>query len=60
MVDLYKHNGVMYFLVKKTIDVKIYLSDDNKAMIVVDRYETVVAEITYYNLDNDIMLHINE
>ena len=58
MTETLKHDGETYFCIRETIDTRIYLSDDNKKILVMDRYDTLLAEITSICVQNESILEL--
>lgn len=52
------HREETFFLIKETIDTRIFLSDDNKKLIVLDRYNNILADVFCYIIGKEAMLDI--
>lgn len=57
-LETLKHDGETYFLAKSTIDTRIFIADNSKSILVMDRYNTILAEITSYCIQNESMLEV--
>lgn len=57
-LETLNHGGETFYLAKETIDTKIFISDSSKIILVMDRYNTILAEITSYCINNESMLDV--